>query len=338
MTIIEPSRLLAERPIDGDLPCQTGEGGQRARSRSTWPKARSAGCSRAAMSAGANIDAGERLRTDWERGQLAPRVTMTWDAAPVCAQPRRIGASASTSAVRSSTRGGGSRRRWPRPGRALPTYCGGWSAPAKGCARRKPRSAGRRGPARWCFGIALDRVADYYRIALGWSTGQSKSRPGDAAMILYGSTMSPFVRKVAAYAAEKGIEIELKPTGFADPDPEFRAASPFKKMPALVDGDYRLADSSAIIHYLEAKYPEPELIPADPRERGPDDLVRRVRRHDAVRLRREDVLQQGRRAALPRPRGRSCGGRNGRARRAAAAARLSGRSDSRTAAIWSVTG
>ena len=87
-------------------------------------------------------------------------------------------------------------------------------------------------------------------------------------MILYGSTMSPFVRKVAAYAAEKGLEIDLQPTGFPNPTPEFRAASPFGKMPALVDGDYRLADSSAIIHYLEAKYPEPELIPADPRERG----------------------------------------------------------------------
>jgi hypothetical protein len=28
-------------------------------------------------------DAGERLRGDWERAQLAPRVTMSWDAAPV---------------------------------------------------------------------------------------------------------------------------------------------------------------------------------------------------------------------------------------------------------------
>ena len=87
-------------------------------------------------------------------------------------------------------------------------------------------------------------------------------------MILYGSTMSPFVRKVAAYAAEKGIEIDLQPTGFPNPTPEFRAASPFGKMPALVDGDYKLADSSAIIHYLEAKYPEPELIPAEPEARG----------------------------------------------------------------------
>jgi len=87
-------------------------------------------------------------------------------------------------------------------------------------------------------------------------------------MILYGSTMSPFVRKVAAYAAEKGIEVDLQPTGFPNASPEFKAASPFGKMPALVDGDYLLADSSAIIHYLEAKYPEPELIPADPQLRG----------------------------------------------------------------------
>src|SRR5688500_7309818 len=39
-------------------------------------------------------------------------------------------------------------------------------------------------------------------------------------------------------------------------------------MPGFADGDYRLADSSAIIHYLEAKHPEPALIPADPELRG----------------------------------------------------------------------
>ena len=87
-------------------------------------------------------------------------------------------------------------------------------------------------------------------------------------MILYGSTMSPFVRKVVAFAAEKGIELELKPTRLGDEDPGFRAASPFAKMPALDDDGYGLADSSAICHYLEAKQPDPALIPADPRERG----------------------------------------------------------------------
>jgi glutathione S-transferase len=87
-------------------------------------------------------------------------------------------------------------------------------------------------------------------------------------MILYGSSLSPYVRKVLAYAGEKGIELELQPTGFPDHSPEYLAASPFRKMPAFRDGDYTLADSSAIIHYLEAKFPEPALIPSDPELRG----------------------------------------------------------------------
>jgi glutathione S-transferase len=87
-------------------------------------------------------------------------------------------------------------------------------------------------------------------------------------MILYGSSLSPFARKVLAFAAEKGIALELQPTGIPDPSPEFLEASPFRKMPAFRDGDYTLADSSAIVHYLEAKQPEPPLIPADPKLRG----------------------------------------------------------------------
>jgi glutathione S-transferase len=87
-------------------------------------------------------------------------------------------------------------------------------------------------------------------------------------MILYGSSLSPFVRKVIAFAAEKGIDLDVQPVGPGDQNPDFRAASPFGKMPAFADGDYRLADSSAIIHYLEARHPEPPLIPADPKMRG----------------------------------------------------------------------
>src|SRR3954447_13371607 len=87
-------------------------------------------------------------------------------------------------------------------------------------------------------------------------------------MILYGSSLSPFVRKVLAYAGEKGIELELQPTGFPNHSPEYLRASPFRKMPALRDGDFTLADSSAIVHYLEAKTPEPALIPAGAELRG----------------------------------------------------------------------
>jgi glutathione S-transferase len=89
-------------------------------------------------------------------------------------------------------------------------------------------------------------------------------------MILYGSSLSPLVRKVLAFAGEKGMALELQPTGGApgQHSPEFIAASPLRKMPALRDGDFTLADSSAIIQYLEALQPGPNLIPTDPKSRG----------------------------------------------------------------------
>lgn len=89
-------------------------------------------------------------------------------------------------------------------------------------------------------------------------------------MIIYGSSLSPFVRKVLAFAGEKGIEVDLKPTGAVpgQPSEEFLEASPFRKMPALRDGDFTVSDSTAIIQYLEAKYPEPNLIPAEPKARA----------------------------------------------------------------------
>jgi glutathione S-transferase len=87
-------------------------------------------------------------------------------------------------------------------------------------------------------------------------------------MIVYGASLSPFVRKVLAYGGEKGLELDHKPVGLGSDDPAFLAASPFRKIPAFSDGDFGISDSSAIIHYLEAKYPEPTLIPAEPEARA----------------------------------------------------------------------
>jgi len=83
-------------------------------------------------------------------------------------------------------------------------------------------------------------------------------------MILFGSTLSPYVRKVAVFAEEKGVALELQPTSAEG----FAAASPFRKMPAFSDGDFRISDSTAIITYLDARYPEPNLIPLEPRARA----------------------------------------------------------------------
>ncbi|WP_443018962.1 glutathione S-transferase family protein [Sphingomonas sp.] len=71
-----------------------------------------------------------------------------------------------------------------------------------------------------------------------------------------------------AFLAEKGLEAELKPAGLGRGGPDFDAASPFRKMPAFSDDDFTLCDSSAIVAYLEAKHPDPNLIPAEPRARG----------------------------------------------------------------------
>jgi glutathione S-transferase len=87
-------------------------------------------------------------------------------------------------------------------------------------------------------------------------------------MIVYGSSLSPFVRKVLVFAAEKGIEVENKPLGLGSDDPDFLAASPFRKIPAFSDGDFAISDSSAIVAYLEAIKPEPNLIPIEPRARA----------------------------------------------------------------------
>jgi len=87
-------------------------------------------------------------------------------------------------------------------------------------------------------------------------------------MKIYGFPLSPFVRKVVVVAKEKGIEVEIVPVNPMQPSDEFRAVSPYTKIPAIDDGGFKLADSSAIAHYLEAKYPTPALLPADPEARA----------------------------------------------------------------------
>lgn len=87
-------------------------------------------------------------------------------------------------------------------------------------------------------------------------------------MILYGSSMSPYVRKVLAFAAEKEIELDLKPIGLGVQDPEFRETSPFGKIPGFRDGDFCISDSTAIVFYLEGVQPEPSLIPDAPQARA----------------------------------------------------------------------
>lgn len=87
-------------------------------------------------------------------------------------------------------------------------------------------------------------------------------------MILYGAGLSPFVRKTLLVLKEKGLTFEHKLVMPGDKSPEYRAISPFGKIPGFEDGDFRICDSTAIITYLDAKYPATPVLPADPAERA----------------------------------------------------------------------
>ena len=76
------------------------------------------------------------------------------------------------------------------------------------------------------------------------------------------------MRKVAIVLAEKGLAYEARRGGPGTTDPEFLAVSPFAKIPVLDDDGFVLPDSTAIALYLDARYPEPALIPAAPQARG----------------------------------------------------------------------
>ena len=82
-------------------------------------------------------------------------------------------------------------------------------------------------------------------------------------MKLYGSSLSPFVRKVLVFATEKGLALDNVQIERPVMQDEFLRASPLRKMPALVDGAFSIADSTAIIAYLERKHPTPAMYPSD---------------------------------------------------------------------------
>ena len=43
-------------------------------------------------------------------------------------------------------------------------------------------------------------------------------------MIVFGSTLSPYVRKCMVFGAEKGLDLELQPAGMGRGGPDFQAA------------------------------------------------------------------------------------------------------------------
>lgn len=97
-------------------------------------------------------------------------------------------------------------------------------------------------------------------------------------LVLYYGSGSPYAWRAQLALEHKALPYELKVLSFSAGDtrkPEFLALNPRHQVPVLVDGDFVLYESNAIVEYLDEAYPATgaPLFPGDIRTRA---LVRRM--------------------------------------------------------------
>lgn len=90
-------------------------------------------------------------------------------------------------------------------------------------------------------------------------------------MKLYMNPGSPNVRRVRLTAGVLELQLDEKQLDFAKGEhkkPEYLALNPNGAVPTLVDGDFVLTESRAIMQYLASKRPESSLLPRDEQTRA----------------------------------------------------------------------
>jgi glutathione S-transferase/RNA polymerase-associated protein len=90
-------------------------------------------------------------------------------------------------------------------------------------------------------------------------------------IFLYDHPFSPYAQKCKIAMHEKGVVFESglpNAIGSGHADQDFLKANPRAEVPAFVDGDVLLFDSSIIAEYIEDRWPNPPLMPEDPYERA----------------------------------------------------------------------
>lgn len=83
---------------------------------------------------------------------------------------------------------------------------------------------------------------------------------------LYDFKSSPNSQRVKVVLEEKKLPFEIVPIDLKKGEqktPEFLKLNPYGKVPVLTDGDTVLYESCIINEYLDEKYPDPPLMPAD---------------------------------------------------------------------------
>lgn len=97
------------------------------------------------------------------------------------------------------------------------------------------------------------------------TTGNTTQEQKPVGGKLHGVSLSPYVRKVRAVLAIKGIDYELVNVMPGAAGPEFHAISPLGKVPVWEEDGWTLPDSSVIAAYLERRVPTPSIFAAEPR-------------------------------------------------------------------------
>jgi glutathione S-transferase len=88
-------------------------------------------------------------------------------------------------------------------------------------------------------------------------------------MQIIGSYVSPYVRKVLACLALKGLDYEIDPITPFFGDERFERMSPLRRIPVLIHGDLILSDSSVICAWLDEAWPDRHpLLPAGVADRA----------------------------------------------------------------------
>ena len=95
-------------------------------------------------------------------------------------------------------------------------------------------------------------------------------------MKMYGSLASPYVARVAMFADLKGIELPMEPAPGGMGSDEYKQFNPTGKIPSLEADGHCIAESTVICDYLESRFPEPALIPADPLEQACTRMIARM--------------------------------------------------------------
>ena len=97
-------------------------------------------------------------------------------------------------------------------------------------------------------------------------------------LTLYDAERCPYVGRVRIVLAEKRIPHESVWIDLDDKPVWLYQKNPAGRVPVLEEGAFVLAESAVIMEYLEERFPEPALLPADPAERALARL--RIWRHD----------------------------------------------------------